>query len=165
MNKLIKKALKLILPLVLGGFILFWVYRDFDFAKAGYVLLHGVNWWWMLFSLAFGVFSHIIRGWRWKMTLEPLGAFPKTGDCVNAIFVSYAANLVLPRVGEISRCGVLAKYDDISFTKSLGTVVTERLVDVVCMVFITGTTFLLQMPVFLSFLKRPEQRFRLLCIC
>ena len=86
MNKLIKKALKLILPLVLGGFILFWVYRDFDFAKAGYVLLHGVNWWWMLFSLAFGVFSHIIRGWRWKMTLEPLGAFPKTGDCVNAIF-------------------------------------------------------------------------------
>ena len=50
MNKLIKKTLKLILPLVLGGFILFWVYRDFDFAKAGYVLLHGVNWWWMLFS-------------------------------------------------------------------------------------------------------------------
>lgn len=60
---------------------------------------------------------------------------------------------MLPRVGEISRCGVLAKYDDISFTKSLGTVVTERLVDVVCMVFITGTTFLLQMPVFLSFFK------------
>ncbi len=103
---------------MIGGFILFWVYRDF--AKAGYVLLHGVNWWWMLFSLAFGVFSHIIRGWRWKMTLEPLGAFPKTGDCVNAIFVSYAANLVLPRVGEISRCGVLAKYDDISFYKIFG---------------------------------------------
>ena len=58
MNKLIKKALKLILPLVLGGFILFWVYRDFDFAKAGYVLLHGVNWWWMLFSLAFGAVSY-----------------------------------------------------------------------------------------------------------
>ena len=153
MNKLIKKALKLILPLVLGGFVLFWVYRDFDFAKAGYVLLHGVNWWWMLFSLVFGVFSHVIRGWRWKMTLEPLGAFPKTGDCVNAIFVSYAANLVLPRVGEISRCGVLAKYDDISFAKSLGTVVTERLVDVVCMALITGTTFLLQMPVFFSFFK------------
>ena len=50
MKKLIKKALKLILPLVLGGFILYWVYRDFDFAKAGDVLRHGVNWWWMLFS-------------------------------------------------------------------------------------------------------------------
>ena len=109
MKKLIKKALKLILPLVLGGFILYWVYRDFDFAKAGDVLRHGVNWWWMLFSLAFGVFSHVFRGWRWKQTLEPLGVFPKTSDCVNAIFISYATNLILPRVGEVSRCGVLAK--------------------------------------------------------
>lgn len=94
-----------------------------------------------------------------------VGGFSETGDCVNAIFVSYAANLVLPRVGEISRCGVLAKYDDISFTKSLGTVVTERLVDVVCMVFITGTTFCCKCLCFFPFLKRPEQRFRLLCIC
>lgn len=153
MKKLIKKTLKLILPIVLGGFILFWVYRDFDFAKARDVLLHGVNWWWMLFSLLFGIFSHIFRGWRWKMTLEPLGAFPKSSDCVNAIFVSYAANLVLPRVGEVSRCGILAKYDDISFAKSLGTVVTERLIDVLCMMLITGTTFLLQMPVFLTFFR------------
>lgn len=153
MKKLIKKALKLILPIVLGGFILFWVYKDFDFAKARDVLLHGVNWWWMLFSLLFGVFSHIFRGWRWKMTLEPLGAFPKSGDCVNAIFVSYAANLVLPRVGEVSRCGILAKYDNISFAKSLGTVVTERLIDVLCMALIAGTTFLMQMPVFLTFFR------------
>lgn len=153
MKKLIKKTLKLILPIVLGGFILFWVYRDFDFTKARDVLLHGVNWWWMLFSLVFGIFSHIFRGWRWKMTLEPLGAFPKSSDCVNAIFVSYAANLVLPRVGEVSRCGILAKYDDISFAKSLGTVVTERLIDVLCMALIAGTTFLLQMPVFLTFFR------------
>ncbi len=49
MKKLIKKALKLILPLVLGGFILYWVYRDFDFVKATEVLQHGTNWWWMAF--------------------------------------------------------------------------------------------------------------------
>jgi len=54
MKKLIKKALKLILPLVLGGFILYWVYRDFDFVKAAEVLQHGTNWWWMAFSLLFG---------------------------------------------------------------------------------------------------------------
>ena len=51
MKKLLKKTLKLILPIVLGGFILYWVYRDFDFAEAGEVLRHGTNWWWMLFSL------------------------------------------------------------------------------------------------------------------
>lgn len=129
MNKLLKKTLKILLPVALGGFILYWVYRDFDFARAKEVLLHGTNWGWMLFSLFFGVMSHVFRGWRWKQTLAPLGAYPKSSDCVDAIFVSYAANLILPRVGEVSRCGVLAKYDDVSFAKSLGTVVTERLID------------------------------------
>ena len=94
MKKLLKKTLKLILPVVLGGFILFWVYRDFDFTKAGDVLLHGTNWWWMLFSLLFGVFAQVFRGWRWRQTLEPLDAFPKKSDCVNAIFISYAASLL-----------------------------------------------------------------------
>ena len=153
MNKLLKKTLKIILPILLGGFILYWVYRDFDFSKAEEVLLHQTNWWWMLLSLFFGVMSHVLRGWRWKQTLEPLDAHPKTSDCVDAIFVSYATNLVLPRVGEVSRCGVLAKYDNVSFAKSLGTVVTERLVDTLCILLITGITFLVQMPVFFRFFE------------
>lgn len=143
--------MKIILPILLGGFILYWVYRDFDFSRAGEVLLHGTDWGWMSFSLFFGVMSHVFRGWRWKQTLEPLGARPRTSDCVDSIFLSYAANLVLPRVGEVSRCGVLAKYDEVSFSKSLGTVVTERLVDTLCMLLITGITFLVQMPVFFRF--------------
>ncbi|MDE6347639.1 MAG: flippase-like domain-containing protein [Bacteroides sp.] len=151
MNKLLKRTLKIILPILLGGFILYWVYRDFDFSRAGEVLLHGTDWGWMSFSLFFGVMSHVFRGWRWKQTLEPLGARPRTSDCVDSIFLSYAANLVLPRVGEVSRCGVLAKYDEVSFSKSLGTVVTERLVDTLCMLLITGITFLVQMPVFFRF--------------
>lgn len=89
----------------------------------------------------------------WKQTLEPLDAHPKTSSCVDAIFVSYATNLVLPRVGEVSRCGVLAKYDNVSFAKSLGTVVTERLVDTLCILLITGITFLVQMPVFFRFFE------------
>lgn len=154
MKKLIKKALRLILPLVLGGFVLYWVYRDFDFAKAGEVLIHGTNWWWMFFSLIFGVFAQVIRGWRWKQTLEPLDVYPKRSDCVNAIFISYAASLVVPRVGEVSRCGILAKYDDVSFSKSLGTVVTERLVDMLTIALISGVTVLLQFPVFVTFLEQ-----------
>lgn len=92
-------------------------------------------------------------GWRWRQTLEPLGAYPKRSDCVDAIFISYAANLMLPRVGEVSRCGVLVKYDDVSFSKSLGTVVTERLVDTLCILLITGLTFMAQMPMFLRFFQ------------
>lgn len=153
MNKLLKRTLKIILPILLGGFILYWVYRDFDFLKAKEVLLHGTDWGWMSLSLFFGVMSHVFRGWRWKQTLEPLGVRPRTSDCVDAIFLSYAANLVLPRVGEVSRCGVLARYDDVSFSKSLGTVVTERLIDTLCILLITGVTFLVQMPVFFRFFE------------
>lgn len=151
MKKIIKKAFKVVLPLALGGFILLWVYKDFDFSRVGEVLEHGMNYWWMLLTLVFGVFSHVLRGWRWKQTLAPLGAYPKTSDCINAIFVSYAANLVIPRVGEISRCGILSKYDNVSFSKSLGTVVTERLIDTLCVALITGLTLVLQMKVFKSF--------------
>ena len=154
MNKLLKKTLNVMSPLVLGGFILFWVYRDFDFAKAREVLLHEMNWWWMLFSLIFGVLAQVFRGWRWRQTLEPLDAFPKRAHCVDAIFIFYAASLVVPRIGEVSRCGVLAKYDDVSFAKSLGTVVTERLVDTLTILLITGITVLLQMPVFATFLHQ-----------
>ena len=151
MNKLLKEILSVVLPIALGVFVLYWVYRDFDFARVGDVLLHGTSWGWMLLSLFFGVMSHVFRGWRWKQTLAPLGAYPRAGNCVDAIFVSYATNLVLPRVGEVSRCGVLARYDGVSFAKSLGTVVTERLLDGVCILLITGGTFLLQMPVFVRF--------------
>lgn len=153
MNKQIKKTIRLVLPFALGCFILYWVYRDFDFAQARDVLLHHTHWGWMLFSLFFGVMSHILRGWRWKQTLEPMGEHPKTSNCVDAIFLSYATNLILPRVGEVSRCGVLNKYDNVSFAKSLGTVVTERIIDTLCIVLITGVTFLLQMPIFLTFFR------------
>ena len=151
MNKLLKEILSVVLPIALGVFVIYWVYRDFDFARVGDVLLHGTSWGWMLLSLFFGVMSHVFRGWRWKQTLAPLGAYPRAGNCVDAIFVSYATNLVLPRVGEVSRCGVLSRYDGVSFAKSLGTVVTERLLDAVCILLITGGTFLLQMPVFVRF--------------
>ncbi|MBQ8501856.1 MAG: flippase-like domain-containing protein [Bacteroides sp.] len=153
MNKWLSNILRTLLPLLLGGFILYWVYRDFDFTQVGRVLADDTHWGWMLFSLLFGVLSHVIRGWRWRQTLQPLGAYPRRSDCVDAIFLSYAANLLLPRVGEVSRCGVLAKYDNVSFAKSLGTVVTERLIDGVCILLLTGITFLLQMPVFLRFFE------------
>lgn len=153
MNKLVKKTLKILLPAALGGFVLYWVYRDFDFARARATLLHGTDWGWMLLSLFPGVMSHVFRGWRWKQTLAPLGASPRSGDCVDAIFVSYAANLVLPRVGEVSRCGVLARYDGVPFAKSLGTVVTERLIDMLSILLIAGLTFVAQMPVFFRFFE------------
>ena len=141
------------LPFVLGLGILWWMYRGTNWSDFGHYVLHEMNWWWMLLSLAFGILPQMARAWRWKMALEPLGEHPRRTSCIDAIFMSYAASLVIPRVGEVTRCGTLKTADGVSFTKSLGTVVTERLVDSLLMLLFTGIVFLLQLPMFLRFLK------------
>lgn len=150
----INKTIQIALPLFLGAAILVWTYHGFDFRRVWSVLNGETNYWWLLFSLVFGVFGHLFRGWRWNLTLAPLGEYPKLSNSVYAVFISYAANLVIPRVGEVSRCGVLAKYDGVSFSKSLGTVVTERLIDTLCVLLITGVTLLLQSGVFAAFFAK-----------
>lgn len=152
-KKVVKKCLQIVFPLLLGAGILYWTYRDFNFQRAWQVLDGGMNYGWMLFSLFFGITAQVCRGLRWKLTLEPLGENPRTSHCVYSIFISYAASLVIPRIGEVSRCGVLSRYDGVSFAKSLGTVVTERLIDSLCVALITGTTLLLQAPVFATFFE------------
>lgn len=152
-KKLINKVFQVALPLMLGAAILVWTYHGFDFRCVCEVMDGGMNYGWMLFSLVFGVFGHLFRGWRWNLALAPLGEYPKRSNSVYAIFVAYAVNLILPRVGEVSRCGVLAKYDNVSFSKSLGTVVSERLVDSVCVLLITAGTLLLQTGVFARFFR------------
>ena len=150
-KKIFKKVLQVVFPLLLGAFILVWVYRDFNFQRVGEVLTGGMDYGWIAVSLVFGVFANLFRGWRWKLALEPLSEYPRTSHCVYAIFISYASNLVIPRVGEVTRCGVLSKYDGVSFSKSLGTVVSERMIDTLCVGLITGLVLLSQMPVFATF--------------
>ena len=64
---------KVLLSLALGGAILYWMYRDFDFKSITGVMLHEMDWTWMWLSLPFGVLAQVFRGWRWRQTLEPLG--------------------------------------------------------------------------------------------
>ena len=106
----------------------------------------------MLFSFVFGILAQQVRAWRWKMSLEPIGEHPRRRSCEDAIFFSYAASLVVPRIGEVARCAALKKSDDISFSKSLGTVITERIVDSVVMLILSAVALLMQVPVFIRFM-------------
>lgn len=147
------------LPFVLGLGILWWMYRGTDWGDFFAFVEHDMKWGWMALSLAFGILPQMARAWRWKMALAPLGEHPRRTTCVDAIFLSYAASLVIPRVGEVTRCGTLKKADNVSFTKSLGTVVTERLVDSILMLLFTGVAFLTQLPMFLNFLDKTGTNF------
>jgi glycosyltransferase 2 family protein len=158
MKQYIRKTINVLLSIFLGGTILYWMYRGFNLETMKSVLENDVNWWWMLASFPFGILAQMFRGWRWKQTLEPLGEKPRTATCINAIFISYAASLIIPRIGEFTRCGILARKEGTSFSKSLGTVVTERAVDSLIILVITAVVLLLQMPVFISFFTKTGTR-------
>lgn len=150
-KKLINNSLKIGLSIMLGGLILYWMYRDFDFKTVADTLMHGMNWTWMLLSFPFGILAQMFRGWRWHLTLEPIGEKPRTSTSINSIFLSYAVSLIVPRIGEFARCGILRRYDGVSFPKALGTVVMERAIDSALVMLIALLTFAFQLRVFNTF--------------
>ena len=158
MKKTLCDIVKVALSLILGGAILYWMYRDFDFHRMEHVMLHEMNWTWMLLSFPFGILAQAFRGWRWRQSLEPVGERPRKAVAVNAVFLSYAVSLVIPRIGEFARCGALRRWDGVSFAKALGTVVTERAIDTVLILMVTGITLLCQMSVFDTFFKKTGTR-------
>lgn len=153
-KKIANNIWKVALSLILGGAILYWMYRGFDFKQVADVLLHKMSWTWMLLSFPFGISAQVFRGWRWKQSLEPLGEKARSSISIYSIFLSYALSLVIPRAGEFARCGVLKKWDDVSFPKALGTVVTERAIDSLLVLLITALVFVMQIPVFLNFFEK-----------
>ena len=154
MKNIANDALKIGLSLLFGGIILYWMYRGFDFKRIEYVLLHEMNWTWMLLSFPFGILAQMFRGWRWRQTLEPVGEHSRASVRINSIFLSYAVSLLIPRIGEFARCGVLKRYDNVSFPKALGTVVTERAIDSLLVLLIAALTFLSQFSVFTTFFQK-----------
>ena len=195
MKTILTNIAKIIAPILLGGAILYWMYRGEDFMRLRHVLLEEMDWTWMLLSFPFGILAQLFRGWRWKQTLEPIARdnsrkeeggtrnensssadhsdnnpvteqqedgnllppssflLPRirSSVCIYAVFLSYATSLIIPRLGEFTRCGVLKRYDGCSFSKALGTVVTERAIDTLLMGTVAGLTLLFQLSVFGTF--------------
>ena len=94
------------------------------------------NYYWISLSMLLSFFSHLIRAMRWRILIQPLGFNPKLSNTFFALMVGYLANFALPRLGEVSRCGVLTKYEKIPFTEGFGTVIAERAIDLLCLVLI-----------------------------
>jgi len=139
----LKKILKIILPLVLGGFLVWY-----SISKISMDVLIGyfkeANYSWIFLGLFFGVLSHLSRAYRWKFMLEPIGFKPKFTNSVLAVLVGYLVNLALPRAGEVSRALVLTNYEDVPFEKGFGTIVAERIADLIMMLSIIVITLFVQ---------------------
>ncbi|WP_439131510.1 lysylphosphatidylglycerol synthase transmembrane domain-containing protein [Polaribacter sp.] len=139
----IKKILKTILPLVLGGFLVWYSLSGISVETLGQYFKEA-NYSWIFLGLLFGILSHLSRAYRWKFMLAPLGYTPKFTNSVLAVLVGYLVNLALPRAGEISRATVMANYEDIPFEKGFGTIVAERIADLIMMLAIVAITLFVQ---------------------
>lgn len=139
----IKKVLKIILPLFLGGFLVWYSLSDISLEILGQYFKEA-NYSWIFLGLFFGILSHLSRAYRWKFMLEPLGFKPKFTNSVLAVLVGYLVNLALPRAGEISRATVMTNYEKIPFEKGFGTIVAERIADLIMMLSIVAITLFVQ---------------------
>lgn len=155
MNKTLSAILKIIIPLGIGVLLIYLAYSKLteqdivdikkSFAEANYLYI--------LLSVIFGIFSHLSRAYRWKYTLEPLGLQPKFANSFFTVMIGYFANLGIPRSGEVLRCGLMAKYENMPFNKLVGTVIAERVADMILLLFFIGMVLILQFDLVVTFLK------------
>ncbi len=154
MNRKLKKILFTILPILLGVALIWYSLsklkpKDIEAISNSF---QTANYWWVLLSLFFGILSHLSRAYRWQFMLAPLGYKPHFANNVMAVLVSYLVNLIIPRAGEIARATAISKYEDIPFEKAFGTIVSERIADVIMLLSIIATAFFFQTELLSSYL-------------
>lgn len=146
MNKKIKKTLFIVIPIALGVFLIWnFLTRISPQDKTDIIQsFKSADYWWVLLSLVLGVLSHLSRAYRWLFMLEPLGYYPKFPNSVMTVMIAYLLNLLVPRSGEIARATAISKYEDVPFDKAFGTIVAERIADVIMLFLIIGLAFIMQ---------------------
>ena len=135
MSKKLKSYIKILLPISIGIFCIFFSFRNIsftDFSKYFYE----INYSWVFVGIFLGALSHISRSYRWKYLIEPLGYKLGFINSVLAVFSAYLINYTIPRAGDIARATMISKYEKIPLDKTLGTIVAERAVDVICILTI-----------------------------
>ena len=151
----LKKTLKSLLPISLGVFLIWYSYSATSAEDRVQIVkyIKDADIFWVSISVVIGILSHISRAIRWNYLLEPLGYKPKLTNNVLIIFVSYFANALIIRSGEVLRPTALATYEGVPFEKGLGTIVTERIIDVVMLLLIILVAFLLQANIIIEILE------------
>lgn len=151
MNQNIKRTLKITLPLLLGVFLVWYSLNDVPLPKI-------LEYWkasnksWILLGVLLGLLSHLSRAYRWRFQLEPMEYHVKLGNSIMAVFATYLINYTIPRAGEVARASILTNYEDVPFEKGFGTIVAERIADLLVMLGIIVITLFLQFDFIYDFL-------------
>lgn len=145
-----KQGIQIVISLIIAIWIFWFLYKDIELASL-ISQVRSSRWTWIVFSLAISLFGYWLRGWRWALLMNfEEGEKVSPGRAYHAVMVGYVANLLVPRAGEVARCGVLARTNGISVGRLLGTVIVERSIDLLFLVGIIFLAFLVENQLFLA---------------
>ena len=147
MKNFIISALKFAIPLGVGIFLIWYVYSLLspNEKEELFDAMERANYWWIALSMFLGILSHLSRAYRWKYLLQPLNYNPRFLNSFFSVMTGYLINLLVPRLGEITRCGVMSRYEKIPFNKLFGTVIAERIADLTILTILTLSVILAQL--------------------
>ena len=128
MNKKASKTLWYVIFLAIGIALLWFSFRNIDLSQL-WTDIKSANYSWMLLSLACLAISLYFRALRWNIQIEALGYKTRASSTFGAVLIAYLANCIFPRLGEVVRCSVLKRKENIPFDKTLGSVISERIID------------------------------------
>lgn len=139
MSRSLSKSLQIALPLGLGIFLIWYIYHSFTPQQLAETQKYfaDANYGFVLLSVALSVLSHLSRSYRWNFMLEPLGYKTRLANNFMAVSVAYLMNVFIPKSGEVSRGIILDKYEGVPFQKGFGTIISERVVDLLFLLFFT----------------------------
>lgn len=148
MKKALITLLQYIVFLGLGIFIVYYTYNKLTAEEKAHMFeaIGSVSerWYLIIPAVIGGFLSHYFRALRWKLLLEPIGIRPSTTNTLFSVLIGYLANLVIYRSGEVAKCTVLARYEKVPADKMVGTIVSERVFDMLSLGVVVALAFALQ---------------------
>ena len=146
MNKKLFTVFQYLVFLGLGIFLAWWSLKDLNAEEENQIkaALSHARYWLIIPVFAILFFSHWVRALRWKLLIGSLGYKPRTENAFFAVMVGYLTNLAIPRLGEILKCTLLARYEKVPADKLVGTIILERIIDAICLLIIFAITLAIQ---------------------
>lgn len=157
MRPFYKQTVKFLLFLGISVFLFWLVYRDQNWDDLLTVLREDVDYKWVWLAIVMGIASHASRALRWQLLTESMGYKISFWNSFMGVLIGYFANLAIPRMGEFTRCGVVNKYEHVPFSKLLGTVVTERVIDMIILLALTFVVVVTQFKQVVVFLENNKE--------
>jgi uncharacterized protein (TIRG00374 family) len=155
-KKKISKWLSILLPLFLGVFLIAYQYNQFSpdqlIEMKGY--FKNANYFYIYLSLIIACFGFASRAYRWKYSIEHMGYSSRFRNNFMAVCIGYFMNLTIPRSGEFTRAAIVKKYENIPFDKAFGTIIAERIVDLILFFLFVMTAFILQFNILKNFVLK-----------